>query len=120
MARLFESLQPFAPTTSLTRVRLALAGGPHRPRAAFRSPAKRHEPIGDGLLGLACKTITRAPSGNAGFKRLVRPKGLEPLLQAPEACVISTSLRAQPMHSITRVLRRANGRALHVRYCGIM
>lgn len=32
---------------------------------------------------------------HAGWKLLVRPKGLEPLLQAPEACVISTSLRAQ-------------------------
>jgi hypothetical protein len=27
------------------------------------------------------------------LKLVVRPKGLEPLLQAPEACVISTSLR---------------------------
>jgi hypothetical protein len=34
----------------------------------------------------------------AGLRRkikMVRPKGLEPLLQAPEACVISTSPRAR-------------------------
>jgi len=39
----------------------------------------------------------------AGFKLVVRPKGLEPLLQAPEACVISTSLRARlPLNLNTR------------------
>ncbi len=39
--------------------------------------------------------IKNPPSvAGCGFQTLVRPKGLEPLIQAPEACVISTSPRA--------------------------
>ncbi len=48
-----------------------------------------------GPKGILGKNKTRSAYCHAGFKGLVRPKGLEPLLQAPEACVISTSPRAQ-------------------------
>ncbi len=72
-----------------------------------RSLTARERPFGADrrtdrdLLGSHNKP--RSANCRAGFKSLVRPKGLEPLLQAPEACVISTSLRAQlPLNLNTR------------------
>lgn len=43
------------------------------------------------------------------LKSLVRPKGLEPLLQASEACVISASLRAQQLYYDNTFMRCSQG-----------
>lgn len=60
--------------------------------AAWHGASKR---AGYGFVGSRGRPKKMAPHVFRGALNLVRPKGLEPLLQAPEACVISTSPRAQ-------------------------